>query len=61
MRVRLLVAAAGMLTLAACASESSTAPHSLKAGASSRDVLTCRSGYHVATREDGTQECVADE
>jgi hypothetical protein len=60
MRIRLLLAAAATLTLAACG-ESSTAPTRLSptAGAS-RDEITCRSGYHIATREDGTQYCAPD-
>jgi hypothetical protein len=59
MRSRLLLAAAAMLTLAAC-SESSTAPRSMQPGARSLDENPgneCRSGYHVATRSDGTQYC----
>ena len=58
MRIRLLLAAAAALTLAAC-SESSTSPRLTPTGAM-KDI-TCRSGYHIATREDGTQECVPDE
>jgi hypothetical protein len=64
MRSRLLLAAAAMLTLAAC-SESTTAPRSLTPTAHSADVNpdpdgTCRSGYHGATRSDGTVTCEAD-
>jgi hypothetical protein len=59
MRIRLLLAAAAALTLAAC-SDSSTSPRLKPAGAA-KDEITCRSGYHIATREDGTQECVPDE
>lgn len=62
MRIRLLLAAAAgaaaALTLAACA-DSSTAPRRTPTGAS-RDDITCRSGYHIATRDDGTQYCEAD-
>ena len=58
MRIRLLLAAAAALTLAACA-DSSTAPRLTPAGAS-RDDITCRSGYHIATRDDGTQYCESD-
>lgn len=62
MRIRLLLAAAAgaaaALTLAACA-DSSTAPRLAPTGAS-RDDITCRSGYHIATRDDGTQYCEAD-
>lgn len=56
MRSRLLLAAAALLTLAAC-SESPTAPRSLKPGTRSLDQVECNSGYHVATRSDGTQYC----
>lgn len=58
MRIRLLLAAAAALTLAACA-DSSTAPRLTPTGAS-RDDITCRSGYHIATRDDGTQYCEQD-
>ena len=58
MRIRLLFAAAAALTLAACA-DSSTAPR-LSPNGTSKDVITCRSGYHIATRDDGTQYCEAD-
>ena len=60
MRIRLLLAATAAITLAAC-SESSTAPHQLSPNQSSRDIgITCRSGYHIATRADGTEYCEAD-
>ena len=62
MRHRLLLAAAALLTLAAC-SESPTAPRSVKPGVRSLDydpVDGCKSGYHVATRSDGTLDCVPD-
>ena len=60
MRIRLLLAATAAVTLAAC-SESSTAPHQLSPGGSAKDIgITCRSGYHIATRSDGTQYCEAD-
>lgn len=58
MRIRLLFAAAAALSLAACA-DSSTAPRLTPTGAS-RDDITCRSGYHIATLADGTQYCEAD-
>ena len=57
MRIRLLLAAAATLTLAACG-ESSTAPTRLSpTGDAARDDVACRSGYHIATRDDGTQYC----
>jgi hypothetical protein len=60
MRIRLLLAAAATLTLAACG-ESSTTPSRVSPGdKASRDEITCRSGYHIATREDGTQYCTPD-
>ena len=63
MRIRplLAAAAAATLTLAACG-ESSTTPQRLSPTEASRDEeLTCRSGYHIATREDGTQYCAPDD
>jgi hypothetical protein len=57
MRIRLFLAAAAALTLAACG-ESSTAPRLTPSGASKME--TCRSGYHIATRDDGTTSCEAD-
>ena len=59
MRIRLLIAAAVTLTLAACG-ESATAPQPLSPTGASRDIGTCRSGYHIATREDGTEYCAPD-
>jgi hypothetical protein len=59
MRVRLLLAAAAALTLAAC-SDSVTAPHKLSPPQSPRADATCRSGYHIATRADGTEYCESD-
>jgi hypothetical protein len=58
MRIRLLLAAAAVLTLAACG-ESSTAPQ-LTPTKATKDDITCRSGYHIATRDDGEQVCEAD-
>jgi hypothetical protein len=60
MRIRLLLAATAAVTIAAC-SESSTAPHRLSPRDNpSADAITCRSGYHIATREDGTEYCEPD-
>jgi len=60
MRIRLLLAATAAVTLAAC-SDSSTAPHQLSPDRSTKDIgITCRSGYHIATRADGTEYCEAD-
>jgi len=58
MRIRLLLAAAATLTLAACG-ESSTAPR-LTPPPAQKDETTCRSGYHIATRDDGTDYCEAE-
>ena len=60
MRSRLLLAVAALLSLAACG-ESTTAPRSLTPVAASFDVDPdqCRTGYHVATRADGTTYCEA--
>ena len=57
MRTRLLLATAAALTLAACG-DSSTRP-ALSPTKPSRE-LTCRSGYHIATREDGSESCEPD-
>jgi hypothetical protein len=60
MRIRLLLAATAAVTLAAC-SESSTAPHQLSPNGRNSEIgITCRSGYHIATREDGTEYCEPD-
>jgi hypothetical protein len=58
MRIRLAFAAAATLALAACA-ESPSAPSTLRPGARTDDI-TCRSGYHVATRIDGSEYCEPD-
>jgi hypothetical protein len=58
MRTRLLLLAAAALTLAAC-SDSTTTPR-LSPAKVSKDEITCRSGYHIATRDDGSQSCEAD-
>jgi hypothetical protein len=57
MRTRLLLAAAAALTLVACR-DSSTAPR-LSPTDATRDI-TCRSGYHIATRDDGSESCEPD-
>jgi hypothetical protein len=64
MRRRSLIAAAALLTLAAC-SDTPTAPRALHPTARLTDMDpgpggTCRGGYHIATRSDGTQVCEAD-
>lgn len=59
MRFRIAVACAAALALAAC-SESSTAPTKLSPGSRSSEIGTCRSGYHIATRSDGTTYCEPD-
>jgi nitrous oxide reductase accessory protein NosL len=58
MRIRLLLAAAATLALAAC-SDASSAPQ-LSPAKVSKDEITCRSGYHIATRDDGSQYCETD-
>jgi hypothetical protein len=57
MRIQLLLAAATALTLAAC-TDSSTTPR-LSPNGATKDI-TCRSGYHIATREDGSESCEPD-
>jgi hypothetical protein len=59
MRIRLILAAAATLALAAC-SDSPAAPGTMQPGARSNDI-SCRSGYHVATRADGSEYCEADQ
>ena len=59
MRIRLTLAAAAAIALAACA-DSSTAPKPIAPADKPSADLTCRSGYHIATRADGTESCEAD-
>jgi hypothetical protein len=59
MRIRLTLAAAAAVTLAACA-DSSTAPRPIAPADKPAADITCRSGYHIATRIDGTETCEAD-
>ena len=64
MRQRLLLAAtaaAALLSLAAC-SDTSTEPRRFQPGVLRTDISpgpdgTCRSGYHIAYRSDGTAAC----
>lgn len=60
MKIRVLLAAAATLALAACADSPTATQSPLTPGTRSSDDITCRSGYHVATRSDGTQYCEAD-
>lgn len=60
MRLRILFAAVTVF-LAACGESSTTAPQKMQPGARNNDVIVCRSGYHVATRADGSQYCEPDE
>ena len=68
MRHRLLLAttaAAALLSLAAC-SDTTTEPRRFEPGTLRKGDLapnadgTCRGGYHLITRSDGTQTCEAD-
>lgn len=59
MKIRVLFAVAATLAIAACA-DSATPSSPLTPGTRSSDDITCRSGYHVATRSDGSQYCEAD-
>jgi len=67
MRSRLLfatTAAAALLSLAAC-SDTTTEPRRFEPGTLRTDVSpgpdgTCRGGYHLITRSDGTQACEVD-
>ena len=60
MNIRVLLAAAATLALAACADSPTAARSPLTPSSRSLDDITCRSGYHVATREDGSQYCEED-
>jgi hypothetical protein len=60
MRIRLLLVIGATLALAACG-ESATAPQTMRPGTRSADEISCRSGYHVATRADGTESCESDD
>jgi hypothetical protein len=67
MRHRLLLAAtaaAALLTLAAC-SDSTTAPRRFQPGTLRTDMSpdpdgSCRGGYYLVTRSDGTLACVPE-
>ena len=59
MQMRLLLALSGVLMLAACG-ESATSPTRLKPTGPAKYEITCRSGYHIATRDDGSQVCEPD-
>jgi hypothetical protein len=60
MKIRVLLAAAATLALAACADSPTGTQSPLAPGARSSDEITCRSGYHIATRADGSEYCEAD-
>jgi ABC-type glycerol-3-phosphate transport system substrate-binding protein len=60
MRIRLLLAAAATLALAACGESTAPQKNALRPSERSADDITCRSGYHIATRVDGTQYCEDD-
>jgi hypothetical protein len=59
MRIRIVLAVATTIVLAGCG-ESNTAPQTVRPAARTADIIECRSGYHVATREDGTESCEPD-
>jgi hypothetical protein len=60
MRIRLLLAAAAAAALAAC-SDSSTSPRPMAPADKPAADISCRSGYHIATRVDGTEGCEPDQ
>ena len=67
MRSRLLFAAtaAALLTLAGCSDTATTAPRRFEPGTLRTDISpgpggTCRGGYHIAYRSDGTAVCEED-
>jgi hypothetical protein len=59
MRLRLVLIVGVTLAIAAC-SESTTAPRTVRPAARSAELIECRSGYHIATRDDGTESCEPD-
>ena len=59
MRIRLLLVIGATLAIAACG-ESTTAPGTMRPGARTSELLECRTGYHIATRADGTETCEPD-
>ena len=61
MRLRILIAVAATFVLAGCSDTSTTAPQQMRPAPRLSDELTCRSGYYIATREDGTQYCEVEE
>jgi hypothetical protein len=68
MRSRLLFAAttaAALLSLAACSDTTMTEPRRVQPGTLRTDISpdpdgTCRGGFHLITRSDGTQVCEPD-
>ena len=61
MRLRILLALVVTTVLAGCGdATSTTAPGALRPQGPQFDLM-CRSGYHVATRADGTQYCAPDQ
>jgi hypothetical protein len=60
MKKRLIFAVAAAVALAACADASTAPTRQLRPGDRTADDITCRSGYHVATRSDGTEYCEED-
>ena len=60
MKIRILLAAAATIALAACADSPTATQSPLTPGTRSSDEITCRSGYHIATRADGSEYCEAD-
>lgn len=61
MRLRILLALVVTTVVAGCGdATSTTAPGALQPRGPQFS-LECRSGYHVATRADGTQYCAPDE
>lgn len=60
MKFRILLAAAATLALAACADSPTATQSPLTPGTRSSDDIICRSGYHIATRADGSEYCEAD-
>ena len=59
MRLRFLLAVGATIALAGCG-EATTSPQTMRPGARSADDIECRSGYHIATRIDGTETCEPD-
>ncbi len=60
MRIRILFAIVVTTVLAGCSDATSTTSPSTLRPQGPQFNLVCRSGYHIATRADGTEYCAPD-